>query len=190
MWAFILQFQPPNLPLFTLKDILLPSCTGSLYITLMLCTGAPLGIHSLEGKECLVLSISIPDCGCFGSRPCQQKGPPSKSAREVRGWEGSCCRAKGLPCSRSFYLAFLLFFLLRQVIWVPKILRSLYPFTFLFMASSLVPGTPVGQLFPRANPYGPRHRTPQLVGNFEALRFVESEEKGKIRQKKAKEEKN
>ena len=31
-------------------------------------------------------------------------------------------------------------------------------------------------------------RTPQLVGNFEALRFIEAEEK--IRQKKAKEEKN
>ena len=33
-------------------------------------------------------------------------------------------------------------------------------------------------------------RTPQLVGSFEALRFIEAEEKGKIRQKKAKEEKN
>ena len=33
-------------------------------------------------------------------------------------------------------------------------------------------------------------RAPQLVGNFEALRFIEAEEKGKIRQKKAKEEKN
>ena len=35
-----------------------------------------------------------------------------------------------------------------------------------------------------------KRRTPQLVGNFEALRFIEAEEKGKIRQKKAKEEKN
>ena len=109
MGAFIPGFQLPNLPLFTLKDILLPSCTGSLYITLMLCKGAPLGIPSLEGKECLVLSRSIPDCGCFGSRPCQQKGPPSKSAREVRDWEGSCCKAKGLPCSRSFTLPFFTF---------------------------------------------------------------------------------
>ena len=33
-------------------------------------------------------------------------------------------------------------------------------------------------------------RTPQLVGSFEALRFIEAEEKGKIRQKKAKEDKN
>ena len=30
-------------------------------------------------------------------------------------------------------------------------------------------------------------RTPQVVGNFEALRFIEAEEKGKTRQKKAKE---
>ena len=36
VWGFILPFQHPNLPLFTLKDILLPSCTGSLYITYFL----------------------------------------------------------------------------------------------------------------------------------------------------------
>ena len=35
MWVFIPEFQLPNLPLFTLKIILLLPCIGSLYITSM-----------------------------------------------------------------------------------------------------------------------------------------------------------
>ena len=56
-----LRFQLPNLPLFTLKVILLLPCIGSLYITSMvnrLVQVHPLGIPSLEGKECLVLNKS------------------------------------------------------------------------------------------------------------------------------------
>ena len=54
-----LMFQLPNLPLFTLKVVLLLPCIGSLYRTYVYRDGmysAPSGILSLEGKECLVLT--------------------------------------------------------------------------------------------------------------------------------------
>ena len=52
----------------------------------------------------------------------------------------------------------MLFLLFYSSVLGPLSPERLYPLTFLFVASSLIPGTPVGQLFERANPYGPRHR--------------------------------
>ena len=116
--GFILPFQHPNLPLFTLKDILLPSCTVSLYITLMLCTGAPLGILSFKRKECLVLSVSIRVPRMLGSRSrlLAEKGPPQQESSKRRVGK----KAAGQPEQFTlphFYPAFSTSY--SQVIWVP-----------------------------------------------------------------------
>ena len=61
-------------------------------------------------------------------------------------------KAASLPC-RS--LPFSYFCLGDSVFWVPLALRDFKRIW--SMEPSLVPGTPVGHLFPTANPYGPGH---------------------------------
>ena len=114
------MFQLPNLPLFTLKVVLLLPCIGLLYITLMyrcLVYSAP--SRQIFPKEGSALTMFLQrHLMAFGSRSQEQKGPLASSKRV----EGGIVPGVEFAAGRAFYLAAFLpwcyFYYSTQVIWV------------------------------------------------------------------------